>query len=460
MNTTVGLIAPSTLKRVGMFLLAVGLTVGTAGCSSDSNLTPTLQHSLTISSTEGGQVTIPGEATFRYDQGTVLDLVAEAYEGYRFVNWTGDVGTISDASASQTAVTVEGDYSITANFVAQYSLTIGRTSGGVIHAPGEGSFTYDVGAVVYLVAIPARGCLFVNWSGDVATIADIEAAVTNIVINGSYSIIASFEEEEVVYFADAKLEAAVREMINIWEGPLYASALERLTRLETADRGISSLAGLEHATSLTKLSLFSERISDISPLANLTSLTELWLHDNKISDISPLANLTNLTELVLSNNPISDISPLANLAGLTRLDLQSSQILDITPLSPLTDLRSLNLHCNQVSEISSLNSLTNLVELHLGINQISDISPLKSLTELTSLNLYGNQISDISALRSLARLTELHLSHNRISNIQPLVENTGLSEGDWVDLRGNPLSSTSISTYIPQLRARGVTVDH
>jgi hypothetical protein len=40
----------------------------------------------------------------------------------------------------------------------------------------------------------------------------------------------------------------------------------------------------------------------------------------------------------------------------------------------------------------------------------------------------------------------------------PLVENAGLGTGDTVDLELNPLSSDSITIYIPQLEARGVTV--
>jgi len=40
------------------------------------------------------------------------------------------------------------------------------------------------------------------------------------------------------------------------------------------------------------------------------------------------------------------------------------------------------------------------------------------------------------------------------------VDNEGLSEGDQVYLNGNPLSSASINTYIPQLEARGVIVEY
>jgi len=39
------------------------------------------------------------------------------------------------------------------------------------------------------------------------------------------------------------------------------------------------------------------------------------------------------------------------------------------------------------------------------------------------------------------------------------MDNPGLGEGDYVSLGNNPLSSASISTYIPELRARGVKVD-
>jgi hypothetical protein len=43
--------------------------------------------------------------------------VAVADEGYLFVEWTGNVGTIADVDAD--AITMNGDYSIRANFVRQ-----------------------------------------------------------------------------------------------------------------------------------------------------------------------------------------------------------------------------------------------------------------------------------------------------------------------------------------------------
>jgi len=45
--------------------------------------------------------------------------VAVADEGYRFVNWTGDVGAIADVNATTTTISMNGDCSITAKFVWQ-----------------------------------------------------------------------------------------------------------------------------------------------------------------------------------------------------------------------------------------------------------------------------------------------------------------------------------------------------
>jgi len=150
------------------------------------------RHNLTISSTNGGNVTVPGEGNFTYDYGTIVSLTATSNTGYRFVNWTGDVGTIANTTSASTTIAMMGDYSIVANFVKTYNLTISSTSGGNVTTPGEGNFTYDDSAVVNLVATPDTGYHFVNWTGDVTTITDVNSASTNITMNGDYSITANF----------------------------------------------------------------------------------------------------------------------------------------------------------------------------------------------------------------------------------------------------------------------------
>ncbi|MBI4285758.1 MAG: leucine-rich repeat domain-containing protein, partial [Chloroflexi bacterium] len=296
----------------------------------------------------------------------------------------------------------------------------------------------------------------------------------------SFSAPQGVAADVVVTFPDPGLEAAIRQGINKPAGDIYQSELQSLTYLDASMRNIANLAGLEYVTNLTTLNLGQNQISDISPLANLTNLTTLYLHSNQISNISPLdiltnltqlrldinqisniaplAFLTNLTHLWINSNQISNISPLASLTNLTTLYIYSNQISNISPLANLTNLDTLDLRYNQISDIAPLANLVNLITLVLDHNQISDISPLASLTKLYWLWLDINQISDVSSLASLTDLNWLRLRSNQISDISPLVANAGLATGDTVDLRSNPLSVTSLNTYIPQLVGRGVNV--
>jgi len=425
--------------RLSIFFITVALVWAMLGATCPEPPEP-YEYELTIDSTDGGNVTIPGEGTFTYGAGTSHSLLATPDEGYRFVNWYGDVGNIADRNDAGTTIKMDGRYSITANFteIMAYNLTVSATIGGWVITPGVGTFPYDGGTEVKLEAREDVGYGFVKWTGDVSDVADVYAATTTIIMNGNYSIRANFEEEGTVTITDPNLEAAIREEIDIPEDTIYPSDLKDIEKLEAYGQGITDLTGLEHCTGLTRLYLYDNQISNISAVANLTSLRELYLSGNQISNISPLANLASLKELYLSGNQISNISPLAN----------------------LTSLGELYLAANQISNISALANLTSLTYLSLSGNQISDISALVSLTSLTYLSLSGNQISNISALASLTSLMDLSLGGNQISDIKPLVDNPGLSQGDKVYLSNNPLSSSSTSTYIPRLEARGVIVEY
>jgi hypothetical protein len=76
-----------------------------------------------------------------------------------------------------------------------YQLTISSASGGSVTTPGHGTFTYDAGTMVQLVATPDEGYQFHSWTGDVAYIANPNAASTTITMNGDYAILANFGTE-------------------------------------------------------------------------------------------------------------------------------------------------------------------------------------------------------------------------------------------------------------------------
>ena len=131
------------MKRVSIFLITVALIGGMVSCIGVSSFT------LTIDSTEGGSVTTPGEGTFTYflmaQQDAVrVDLVAEAEERYRFVEWTGDVSRIDNVNAAITYIEICcRDCSITANFETDFMVaaggyrTVGLKSDGTVVAVGD-----------------------------------------------------------------------------------------------------------------------------------------------------------------------------------------------------------------------------------------------------------------------------------------------------------------------------------
>jgi len=137
---------------------------------------------------------------------------------------------------------------------------------------------------------------------------------------------------------------------------------------------------------------------------------------------------------------------------LTELGLGTNQVSDISHLSSLGNLKRLTLDHNRIADISSVSNLANLAVIWLDSNNITDVSPLSGLTRLGEIE----QDSWLDRRDEIAIC--LGLRDNQITSIEALVANEGLSVADGIDLRDNPLSTESLSTYIPELEERGVNV--
>ena len=124
MRIASGLVKDHHVLTVTIFLIVAVLVVGAAACDGAGT------YQLTISSTSGGNVTTPGEGTFPYPAGTLVQLVAVPDEGYEFRSWTGDIEHVANPNAASTTITMNGNYAIVANF---------ETGGGT--GPGNGGHT-------------------------------------------------------------------------------------------------------------------------------------------------------------------------------------------------------------------------------------------------------------------------------------------------------------------------------
>jgi parallel beta-helix repeat protein len=100
---------------------------------------------LTSSSSDNGNVTTPGEGTFVYNHGTVVSIAATADTNYHFVNWTGTAvtaGKVANPASASTTVTMDGNYTIIANFVIDPPAQAG--SPAPTNGAGNVSLTQDI----------------------------------------------------------------------------------------------------------------------------------------------------------------------------------------------------------------------------------------------------------------------------------------------------------------------------
>ena len=144
---------------------------------------------------------------------------------------------------------------------------------------------------------------------------------------------------------------------------------------------------------------------------------------------------------------------------------QTAKAIGELPSIPKVDIPDANLRAaiEKALGIASGGTITagqmaTLTELHAGSSDISDLTGLEYAANLSHLGLSRNNISDISALAGLTNVTYLTLIGNNIEDLSPLVANTGLGEGDRINVNRNPLNAASIDTHIPALRSRGVEV--
>ena len=195
-------------------------------------------------------------------------------------------------------------------------------------------------------------------------------------------------QDASTWMPDADLRKSVRSALSIANGKtLTQTDMEDLTSLTAQSSQISSITGLEHATSLTRLDLRDNSIVTITALSGLTSLETLRLKNNDIVDITALSGLTSLERLRLKGNDIVDITALSGLTSLTLLNLRDNDIVDITALSNLTNLEHLRVDDNSITDVQPLTGLSNLEKLWIAGNSLTNAHLLSSLTNLTTIDI-------------------------------------------------------------------------
>ncbi len=159
--------------------------------------TPTYTLTMAADPEAGGNAT-DETGMSPYPEGAIVDIKAEAEEGYEFVNWTSDPqGIIDDEDAQETFLTMPGEnVAVTASFeeVPTGDLTLTSEAGGSFTATideeetlieaGQTETISDVaeGTEVDLVAAPADGYRFIEWGATAGELDDAEKAETTFIM--------------------------------------------------------------------------------------------------------------------------------------------------------------------------------------------------------------------------------------------------------------------------------------
>jgi hypothetical protein len=111
---------------------------------------------------------------------------------------------------------------LTGILVPQNTLTCSATQGGSVTQPGEGTFQYDPGTVVSLVASADLTHQFVNWTGsavDAGKVADPNSAGTTVTMDADYNAVANFApgEENKLQEINHRLELRTSGSISDFE---------------------------------------------------------------------------------------------------------------------------------------------------------------------------------------------------------------------------------------------------
>ena len=148
-------------------------------------------HNYTIATSSnpanGGTVSGGGS----YQEGDTCTLTAMANEGYTFVNWSKDGVVVSTTSTYNFVVTEVGVY--TANFAETNSYyTVTTTADPTMAGTVSGGGNYCSGQTCTVVASPANGYSFLNWTEN-DSIVSTDVSYSFIVTNNS-ALVAHFYE--------------------------------------------------------------------------------------------------------------------------------------------------------------------------------------------------------------------------------------------------------------------------
>jgi Leucine-rich repeat (LRR) protein len=264
-------------------------------------------------------------------------------------------------------------------------------------------------------------------------------ALATLLLSAALPFSAAAADDISPAFTDEAFRMAVRASLQIApNAPITAAQASTVTHLYAQNRGITSLAGIEHLTNLLVFDISSNALTGIDFSTN-PSLIRVDVSGNPLATLNVQQNL-NLTQL----NAVA--------TELTALDVTQNAKLSILYVPGNPQLSSLDLRYNPaLSELNAaycgltaldITQNLNLIVLIASNNQLQSLT-LGNQQVLQVLDVSDNQIAalNLSGLRDLVVLTA---ENNQLASLNT-AQNLGLT---YLVVSGNILTSLNVANQM------------
>lgn len=359
-----------------------------------------------------------------------ITVTVSAPKGTLYVNSEGQIPSVRTDKYDGGITLKGGENTIYAIAVADNGLVspsavFGFTVGGVVEKVDFADEAVEL-ALREALKVSADKVLYTNdlWTvkeftvpenaqdlSDLRHLAFLEKLTVQNSVSGQLGSLAGLANLKELYVTDTGVTAE--------ELPVIGN-LPALQKLTLNNCGLSTIAGLENATSLTHLDLSNNTIRNITPLSALNKLQQLNMGHNALNDLTALSGMNDLTELDVSYNNLTTLSPITAIAGLKKLNAGYNTLAEINGFQQLTALEVLVLNNNSIADISALSACAELTELNVGNNALKDISVLSNLNKLANLNFANNKVTKLPLWNVNCALVNIDGSYNQLSTLEPL----------------------------------------
>jgi hypothetical protein len=243
---------------------------------------------------------------------------------------------------------------------------------------------------------------------------------------------------------------SVRQQINVPEpNPVFSYHVGGLRTLWTQSSNITSLAGIQHFTSLDSITVSNNQITELD-LSKNTELRSLDVRNNNLTKLD-ISNNPQLSWLNISNNLMTSPDDIIGWTGSTLTFLPQREIVDITADFTCSNFRAVVRNATGIPAPNPIfkHNVDSIRYLDVFNRNVTSLAGIQHFTELRFLVVSNNRLTSLN-LSSNTQLQRLFAYNNFIESPADVIgwsRPVGSTSGSdfWFYPQNEPVPPTGIS---------------